>query len=59
MQIIDIVAQENYLMYQKLIGTAERYLDSLNKARGETRDSEFRTTLDDLHREFEHVRSYI
>ena len=59
MQIIDIVAQENYMMYQKLVGASERYLDALNKARSETRDSEFRATLDDLHREFEYVKSYV
>jgi len=56
MRIIELVAQENYQMYQKLVGVSEKYLSTLNSARGETKDSEFRQVLDELAQEFEYVQ---
>ena len=59
MRILELVAQENYQMYQKLVQVSEKYIEALNKARKETRDHEFRVLLDDLTRHFEDVQKYI
>ncbi len=59
MQVIEMVAQENYEMYQRVISAAEKYANSLNTARRNVRDEEYRKILDELAYEFEVVKRYV